>query len=127
MENSEKQYYSHYLAIDWSINCTAIAAMRSNSKRVNTRIFRSDLKEIKDYLESKRGSKILTIEETTGAHWLYVELKESVDKILICDPYRSICFVQVLFIKDFTFKATEVAELIQVVKYLCVCITIILD
>ena len=31
----------------------------------------------------------MTIEETTGSHWLYVELLESVDKILICDPYRN--------------------------------------
>src|SRR3990172_7093908 len=37
----------------------------------------------------RKTGKILTIEETTGSHWLYVELLESVDKILICDPYRN--------------------------------------
>ena len=36
-----------------------------------------------------KGKKILTIEETTGSHWLYVELLESVDKIIICDPFRN--------------------------------------
>ncbi|RME59301.1 IS110 family transposase, partial [Candidatus Parcubacteria bacterium] len=42
-----------------------------------------------DYLTSLRGRKLLTFEETTGSHWLYVELRESVDRILVCDPYRN--------------------------------------
>lgn len=89
MENKEKQFYNHYIAIDWSISGVAIAAMRTNSKRVEVKEFGSDLKEVKEYIESKKGRKILTIEETSGTHWLYVELKESVDRILICDPYRN--------------------------------------
>ena len=36
-----------------------------------------------------RGKKILKIEETTTTQWLYAELKEYVDKILICDPFRN--------------------------------------
>ena len=31
----------------------------------------------------------MTIEETTTSQWLYTELKEYVDKILICDPCRN--------------------------------------
>jgi hypothetical protein len=38
---------------------------------------------------SIKGKKILTIEETTSSHWLYVEFLDCVDKILICDPYRN--------------------------------------
>jgi hypothetical protein len=40
-------------------------------------------------LKKFRGKKILTIEETTSTHWLYVELKDYVDKIVVCDPYRN--------------------------------------
>jgi transposase len=34
----------------------------------------------------------LTIEETTSSQWLYVELKEYVDEIIICDTYRNKLF-----------------------------------
>jgi len=35
------------------------------------------------------GTKIVTIEETTTTQWLYAELVEYVDKIVICDPLRN--------------------------------------
>jgi len=49
----------------------------------------SDLKEMKFYLQQYRGTKVLCIEETTTAHWLYLELCEYVNHIVICDPYRN--------------------------------------
>jgi transposase len=49
----------------------------------------SDVRELKAYLLVLRGKKILTIEETTSAQWLYVELHDSVDRIIVCDPYRN--------------------------------------
>ncbi|MGD8780372.1 MAG: transposase [Ignavibacteria bacterium] len=67
--------------------------MRSNSINVKIVEYTNDpvenLKKIKKQLKEIRGKKILTIEETTTTHWLYVELKEYVEKILICDPYRN--------------------------------------
>jgi transposase len=44
---------------------------------------------MKFYLQHLRGTKVLCIEETTTAHWLYLELCEYVDHIVICDPYRN--------------------------------------
>ena len=35
------------------------------------------------------GTKNLAIEETTTSQWFYTELKDYVDKILICDPNRN--------------------------------------
>ena len=32
---------------------------------------------------------ILTIEESTTAQWLYSELRDKVDELIICDPYRN--------------------------------------
>lgn len=84
------QFYEHYLAIDWSTTVMSIARMRSNS--INPKVDRdlpAKLKTIKDYIKQLSGKIILTIEETTGAQWLYVELKDYVDKIIICDPYRN--------------------------------------
>jgi hypothetical protein len=36
-----------------------------------------------------QGRKIVAIEETTTAQWLYLELVDHVDKIIVCDPYRN--------------------------------------
>lgn len=89
MKNSKKTIYKHYLAIDWSIEDVYIARMLAQGEKIETKKFDSDIKQIKKYLMSIKGSKILTIEETTSSHWLYVELLDCVDKILICDPYRN--------------------------------------
>ncbi|MGD8780778.1 MAG: transposase [Ignavibacteria bacterium] len=87
---TEMTVYENYIAIDWSSTVMSIARMSSNSNRAMVeKDLPAKLKVIKDYLQCLRGKTILTIEETTGSQWLYVELKETVDKILICDPYRN--------------------------------------
>ena len=90
MHYVEPQSYEYYIAIDWSSTVMSIARMRSNSLHPKVdRDLPSKVKVIKDYIKNLPGKKILTIEETTGAQWLYVELKDFVDKIIICDPYRN--------------------------------------
>ena len=89
MESNKILIYKHYIAIDWSMNQVYLARMDAKSNEPTTKFFPPDVKMIKEYLKELKGKKILTMEETTGSHWLYVELLESVDKILICDPYRN--------------------------------------
>ncbi len=90
VEYPEKNIYENYIAIDWSSTVMSIARMKSNSvKPVIDRDLPAKVKVIKEYLKKLPGSKILTIEETTGAQWLYVELKDYVDKIIICNPCRN--------------------------------------
>ena len=81
--------YDHYVAIDWSINNMAIARMTKKSNNIKVVDVPSDVIELRIYLNNLRGSKALTVEETTTSQWLYTELKDHVDKILICDPYRN--------------------------------------
>lgn len=82
--------FDYYIAIDWSLESVAIAHMKSNSIEPKaTNNVSSNIKSIKEYLKELRGTKVLTIEETTGAQWLYVELKDSVDEIIICNPMRN--------------------------------------
>ncbi len=77
--------YDHYVAIDWSqVN---IALARSTCKNPEPKVLqweKSDIKLVKEYLSKLNGSIIMTIEETTTSHWLYVELKGFVDRIIIC-------------------------------------------
>jgi len=89
MESNKKTYYNQYLAIDWSIVDVEIARMSAQGAKIVTRRFLPDIKQIKEYLNSIKGKKIMTIEETTSSHWLYVELLDCVDRIIICDPYRN--------------------------------------
>lgn len=89
MQHTNNFRYKHYIAIDWSIKTVEIARMTYQGSEIERRSIESKVRTVKDYLNGLRGSKILTIEETTGSHWLYVELYEHVDKIIICDPYRN--------------------------------------
>jgi len=81
--------YDHFIAIDWSAINMAIARMTKKSNKITAVDVPSDIKELQFYLKSLKGTKILSIEETTTSQWLYTELKECVDEILICDPYRN--------------------------------------
>lgn len=81
--------YEHYLGLDYSQEGYSLG--RVTSKMVNPKILRGSrqVEEIQTQLKKLKGKKILTIEETTSTHWLYVELKDYVDKIVVCDPYRN--------------------------------------
>lgn len=81
--------YDHYIAIDWSIKNMAIARMTKKSDKITVIDVPSDIAEMKLYLKNLKGTKILVFEETGVAQWLYTELKEFVDKLIICDPYRN--------------------------------------
>ncbi len=82
--------YDYYIAIDWSSTVMSIAWLRNNSlDPVVKKDLSSKLKVITDFIQELKGKKILTIEETTGAQWLYVELKDYVEKIIICNPHRN--------------------------------------
>ena len=85
----ENTIYDHYIAIDWSIKNMAIARMTKKSNKITVIDVPSDVENLQAYLKNLRGKKILTIEETTTSQWLYTELKEYVERILICDPNRN--------------------------------------
>ncbi len=89
MESNKNLIYKHYISLDWSMEQVCLARMKAESVEPTTKYFPADVSKIKEYLKELHGKKILTKEETTGSHWLYVELVESVDKVLICDPYRN--------------------------------------
>ena len=82
--------YDHYIAVDWAqSNHGDLARMTAKSNDIKTTDTKADLGNFRAYLKSLKGKKILTIEETTTSQWLYSELKDDVDELLICDPYRN--------------------------------------
>lgn len=82
--------YDNYIALDWSKAKMSIARI-SNKRPDKIKVIdtQSDLKELKQYLMNLQGDNILTFEESTSAQWLYVELLDRVDRIIICDPFKN--------------------------------------
>jgi len=81
--------YDHYIAIDWALENMAIARMTKKSNKITAIDVPSDIADLRAYLKNLKGTKILTIEETTPTQWLYTELQDHVDRIFICDPTRN--------------------------------------
>ena len=86
---TKNEIYKHYIALDWSKVNFALASIRDSGTKYKVVEHPPDLKILKQCLKQLPGKKILTIEETTTSQWLYVELKDYVDKILICDPFHN--------------------------------------
>lgn len=81
--------YDNYIAVDWAQSNMAIARLSQKSDKASVIDVPASIEELKVYLDARRGTTVLTFEETTTAQWMYVELREHVDKIVICDPYRN--------------------------------------
>ena len=81
--------FDHYIAVDWSQTNMAIARMTQKSNNVHVIDVPTDIKELKLYLSRLKGTKRLAVEESCPAQWLYTELRECVDDMIVCDPYRN--------------------------------------
>jgi len=81
--------FNHYVAVDWAMSNMAIARMTEKFNKITTIDVPADIKELKIYLKSLKGTICLTFEETTTSQWSYTELKDCVEKLVICDPYRN--------------------------------------
>ena len=81
--------YDHYIAVDWAQTNMAVARMTAVVDKISVKEAPANVKELQLYLSQLKGKKILTIEESTPAQWLYTELKSYVDEIIVCDPYRN--------------------------------------
>jgi transposase len=81
--------YDHYIAIDWAAKNMAIARMTKKSNKITAIDVPTDVAELQFYLKNLKGTKVLAFEETTTSQWLYVELKDHVDRLVVCDPHRN--------------------------------------
>ena len=81
--------FDHFVAVDWALSNMAIARMTKKSDEIKVIDVPADIKEFQTYLKNLKGPICLTLEETTTSQWLYTELKDYVEKVLVCDPYRN--------------------------------------
>lgn len=81
--------HDHYVAVDWARSNMAIAHMTRHSDEIAVVDVPSSVKELKVYLGKFKGKITLTFEEMSGSQWLYTELREHVDELIVCDPCRN--------------------------------------
>ncbi len=81
--------FDHFVSIDWSLQTMAIARMGRRSKEPEVFERPSNIKALKQYLGSLKGRTIITFEETRTAQWLYVELRDCVERVFVCNPRRN--------------------------------------
>jgi hypothetical protein len=80
--------YDTIIGLEWSMKRMVLGWKSKPSEKAKIIERESSLEELKKILKKMPGKKIMTIEESTGSHLLYCELKDKyVDKIIICDPY----------------------------------------
>ena len=65
--------YDYYLGLDWSQDGYSLARLTSKSKAPKYSQGKGKVECLQEDLSRLRGKKLLTIEETTSTHWLYVE------------------------------------------------------
>jgi transposase len=77
---------THYIGLDaHSKTCTAVVTDAKGGilKKV---VFPTTEKELKSFVDSIKGPKVLAFEEMNIAHWLYLLLKDRVDEVQIAHP-----------------------------------------
>ena len=68
--------------------------MAHKSNKIHIFEIISDLNILKTFLKSLNENIILTIEESTGTQWLYTEPYSFVEKLLVCNPYKTAFFLK---------------------------------
>ena len=87
--SSIAKFYDYFIALDWSQQNMAIAILGRNSEKPRVLDVPSSVPELKILLKTLKGSKILTLEESSASQWLYTELRGHVDRLIVCDPCRN--------------------------------------
>ena len=84
---------TYYIGADVHSNSTELA-IEHNGKIVSRHSVPTAIPAIKEVLTSLGGKIHLTFEEGPMAGWLYRNLKDTVEEIIVCDPRRNklICF-----------------------------------
>ena len=81
--------YNYFIGLDWAQANMAVAILSNAHDKPRIFDMPSNIRKLKDMLKALKGKKLMTLEETTTAQWLYTELKPCVDKLVVCDPRRN--------------------------------------
>ena len=78
----------HYIGADVHVHNTEIS-VENRKKIVNRYSVPTSISAIRDVLKTIPGQKKMAIEEGPMAGWLYRNLKDDVDELIVCDPKQN--------------------------------------
>jgi len=78
--------YRYYIGLDAHSNSCTFVVMNSRGKILKRAQVKTNEKDVLEFVREVRGSKALVLEETTVSQWLFVLLKDEVDKLIVCNP-----------------------------------------
>lgn len=81
--------FKYYVAIDWAKSNMAVARMTLFGDKIDILEGPADIKTLIDYFNKLHNKVLLTFEESGCSQWLYVELKDYVTEIIVCNAYRN--------------------------------------
>lgn len=76
----------NYIGLDAHSKTCTFVVVDNKGRQTNHQQIKTGEKEIIDFIESVKGTKALTFEESNLSKWLYTIIKGRVDKLVICDP-----------------------------------------
>lgn len=100
-----------YIGADVDSKMTELAVQRGGKVIARQRVPTS-IAALKEFLVGIGGRKAMTLEEGPMADWLYRNLKDSVDQLVVCDPRRN-KLVACDGDKDDAIDAAKLADLLR--------------
>lgn len=100
-----------YIGAD--VDCKMIdLAVEQKSEIVSRYRVPTSITAVREVLRNIHGKKVLAFEESALAHWLYRNLKNDVERIIVCDPRRN-AYIAKDGDKDDCIDARKLAELLR--------------
>jgi transposase len=78
----------YYIGLDAHSRTSTFVTIDENGREVSRQDVVTSEFELRKYVQSLKGRKFLTVEESHVADWVYGTLKEDVEELLVCDPLK---------------------------------------
>lgn len=76
----------YFIGLDAHSSTSTFAVLDPDGQCVLRKTVDTSEKNLWNVIESINGERILTFEESTISQWLYISLREKVDRLLVCNP-----------------------------------------
>ena len=76
----------YFIGLDAHSSTSTFAVLDQDGQCILRKTVDTSEKNLWHVIESINGERILTFEESTISQWLYISLREKVDRLLVCNP-----------------------------------------